>query len=393
MFFMRRSQVIDKAGASVQAVSRTISCVSTFGCLSTFSRLMVAGGLVLALCIPAHPVGALQVHPDVYLESGSDAALRKYEEGYRSYHEGDFSKAEQRLHEALVLEPNLIKAHYWLGKLYREMGRLKESTFHHEEVLRIKKLIADRREALRFSNNEYPAQRQILVTKEREKRAREAYNRCRRFLDEGQWDAALAEARKAVEEFPGKAEYLLMLARIHWDRGEKKNSAALYVQLCENDRVEKPVFDEALDRLLAEEETLAVRRLLRNWTRRFPDDEKARRTLEQLELQLEGDPVSDVPAVGRVVRRMDRQVILDFGLDRRLRLADEYALGLRAFQPGETIRDASGKRFLGREPDRVSGKLLVTKVLARSCWALIQQEFGAGVKVGDFVEIQGTLKR
>ncbi|HNV69848.1 MAG TPA: hypothetical protein PKO06_09135, partial [Candidatus Ozemobacteraceae bacterium] len=335
------------------------------------------GLAVVLLLITGSVSTALELHPDVYLEAGSDAALRKYEEGYRSYHEGDYGKAEQKLHESLVLEPNLIKAHYWLGKLYREMGRLKESTFHHEEVLRLKKLIATRREALKFANNEYPSQGQILITREREKRAREAFDRCRRFLDEGQWDAALSEAKKAVDEFPGKLEYLLMLARIHWDRGEKKNSAALYVQLCENGKVDKPIFDEALERLLIEGETLAVRRMLRLWVRRFPTDDEARKTLEQIEMQLQGEPDAEVPAVGRVVRRMDRQVILDFGLDRRLRLADEYALSLRAFQPGETIRDTKGNRFLGREPDRVSGKLLVTRVLARSCWALIQQEYGA----------------
>ena len=100
---------------------------------------------------------AAELKPDfITTEEKLDRALDAYEKGYKYYRYGEFEKSEDSLKEALYFEPNLIKAHYWLGKLYREMGRLDDALFHWEEVERLNKLIHDRREALKIQNKEYP---------------------------------------------------------------------------------------------------------------------------------------------------------------------------------------------------------------------------------------------
>lgn len=312
-----------------------------------------------------------------------DQALEAYEAGYQSYRRGDFPAAEQHWQAALELEPNLIKAHYWLGKLFREMGRLNESTFHWEEVIRLQALIQDRRLALGVENNEYPALEQIKVTRERERKAADAFSRGKKFLSEGHWEAAVAEIKTAVALFSAHPEYLRLLARVLADRGDAGGSRKAYRQLLELPDLPRDVALEAIDRLIAGNDREPAAAALRALLRLKPDDTEAAERLKEIE---KTSP-PEVTFAGRILSRNDQQVVLDIGLDRGLKLADEYSLGLRAFRPGEPVKDPVTERVLGRQFDTISGELLVTKVFARSSWALIRKEFATGVKTGDLIEI------
>ena len=167
---------------------------------------------------------AAAAKPSPVLPPAGDA-LSAYEQGYALYRAGRFLDAEQRFHEALDREPNLLKAHYWLGKLYREMGMLQEANFHWEEVLRLNELIAGRRRALQIEDNEYPAERQLLTTTRRQQDAEEHYRNGRRLQREGHWDGAIAELKQAVALFPAHSKYVLFLARLRWDREDRQGAA------------------------------------------------------------------------------------------------------------------------------------------------------------------------
>ena len=312
-----------------------------------------------------------------------DQALNAYEIGYQLYRRGDFSAAEQQWKTAIELEPNLIKAHYWLGKLYREMGRLNESTYHWEEVLRLQNLIHDRRLALGTQNNDYPALDQIKMTRDREKKASEAFARGKQFLSEGHWDAAVAEFKSAVTLFSANPEYLRMLARVLADRGEPEGSRKAYRQVLELPNPGREVTLEAIDALLEGNDRDPAEAALRAMLRQSPGDADAAARLQSLD---KSSP-PEVAFAGKILSRHDQQVVLDIGLDRGLKLADEYSLGLRAFRPGEPVKDPVTERVLGRQFDTITGELLITKVFAKSCWALIRKEFATGVKTGDLIEI------
>jgi tetratricopeptide (TPR) repeat protein len=313
-----------------------------------------------------------------------DAALRAYEEGYTHYRWGRFTQAETKLKEALSREPNLIKAHYWLGKVYREMGKLKEAIFHAEQVLHLTRLINERRQALSLENNEYPALSQIQLMKDREKNAEDAYERGRHFLETGHWDAAVAEFKAAATYYPGNSIYLLQVARILWDRHDSQGSSKYYATFLDLLPTDHREILEAIDRMIAAGNIRQAAIFLRREQGRFPKETAFQTRLDQL-----GPGDADVPAgIGKVIQRASGQVILDLGLEHGLKLADEYNLGFRTFRPGDPVRSADAKRTIGRFPDEVSGHLLLTKVFARSCWALVQEEFGKGIKVGDLVEIK-----
>jgi len=317
-----------------------------------------------------------------------ERALNAYETGYKHYRAGRFKEAEKSFNEALQIEPNLIKAHYWLGKLYREMGMLKESVFHEEEVLRLINLIRERRIALSVEDNEYPALEQIQKSRDRETKAAEAFFRGKNLLSEGHWDGAISEFKTAVEFYPANREYVLMLARILWDRGDFQGSAKFYSSLLEMENLSKDLIIEGLDRLILSRNRERAYRFLKKIVSENPAEEEFKKRLASIEEKIKLPPAS----IGKVLRRLKAQAVLDFGQDRGLKLSDEYSLRLRAFCPGEPILDPASGKEIGRLPDTVCGNLLVTKVFSNSCWALIQEEFGQGIKVGDLVEIKSPQR-
>ncbi len=317
-------------------------------------------------------------------ERSLDTALVAYEDGYRLYREGNLRGAERRLQEALQHEPNLLKAHYWLGKVYRELGQLRESIFHWEEVIRLQNLIRQRRLALAVQDNEYPAESQIVATRDRQRRAEEAWRKGRGLLEQGHWSGALAELKTAVDLYPGHPEYLKLLARVLWDQADLQGAARRYGDLLSLPGLPRETALEAIDRLLMVGARLPARRGLLALLERFPDDADLQQRLDSLEQAPPEKPV----AAGRVVRVQRGQALVDLGLENGLKLADEYTLRFRAFRTGEPVTDPRTGRPLGRAPDRTSGELLVTKVLSRSSWVLIQREFDRGVREGDLVEVQ-----
>ncbi len=326
--------------------------------------------------------------PSDRVPEGPDRAIGQYELGFREYRAGHFREAEGHFQAALAAEPNLLKAHYWLGKIYREKGMLQEALFHWEEVLRLQRLIQDRRTALKFRDNEYPAEEQILAVRERREQAEKSFEKGRRLLAEGHWEGAASELKTAVQLYPANPEYLKLLARLLWDKGNSQGSARIYSDLLETRAVSKEVALEGTDRLAeAGWETAAVS-ALRDLESRFPGDSAILVRLEHL--RRKGPP--GTVSMGKVVSKRLGTVVLDFGLDSGLKLADEYNLRLRAFRPGDPIIDSTTGRTLGRAPDRTTAELLVTKVFAESCWALIRREFGSGAKEGDLIEIQGVQR-
>ncbi|OQA09979.1 MAG: tetratricopeptide repeat protein [bacterium ADurb.Bin374] len=331
---------------------------------------------------PVHPTDPRGIHdaPEV-----SENALAAYEEGYRQYRAGRFDDAMHSFQEALKREPNLMKAHYWLGKLYREMGRLREADFHWEEVLRLQKLVRERREALSVQTNEYPALSQLKQTRRRQEEAEEAFQEGKHLLKEGHWEGAVACIKKAVGLYPAHIDYQKLLARLLWDRNDRQGSAKAYVEMLDLHRdVDRDLIDEATDRLVKAGWHKEAARLLREATRRLAGDVVLQQRLSSIEDRGDAKPVSS----GSVIDRSRGLVILDIGLESGLTLADEYTLKLHSFRPGESILDPKTGRVIGRHPDTVTADLLVTKVFARSCWALIRQDHGSGVKAGDLIEVQ-----
>jgi tetratricopeptide (TPR) repeat protein len=318
----------------------------------------------------------------------NDAALDAYEAGYKYYKLGRFKESEEKLLEALKLEPNLIKAHYWLGKLYREEGRLKDAIFHWEEVDRLTRLIKQRRIALSFSNNEYPAQTQAIKTLKHQKTAQIAFEKGLHFLDKGHWDGAEVEFRKAVLNYPANKEYLRKLARLLWDKSEKQASIKFYRDLLHQKDCSLKDFIEGIDRILATDMMFVAEPLLKQHQARFAYDKDFQKRLEVL-----NKPIKlDTHAAGKIIKRLDGQVIVNLGLRQGLNLSDEFSLTIQSFQPGQPIIDPDTGNAIGRAPNRVSADLLITKVFKNSSWALIRREFGRGVKAGDLIEIKETIK-
>jgi len=349
--------------------------------------LFAAVFVVAPVSKAAEPVHPLERPGIAGSADTADTALTAYEEGYRQYRAGHFPEAIASFQNALKREPNLIKAHYWLGKLYREAGRLREADFHWEEVMRLQKLIRDRREALKLQNNEYPALSQLLKTRKRQAEAEESFQKGRHLLSEGHWDGAVAGLKKAVELYPANPDYQKLLARLLWDRNDHQGSAKAYIDMLDLHRdLDRDLVNEATDRLVSAGWHREAARILREAIARFPDDADLKNRLVRLDERGEAKPVSS----GSVVDRSSGQVILDIGLESGLSLADEYTLKLRSFRPGESITDPKTGRIIGRRPDTVTAELLVTKVFARSCWALIRQENGRGVKAGDLIEVQSV---
>ncbi|RCK77244.1 MAG: hypothetical protein OZSIB_3055 [Candidatus Ozemobacter sibiricus] len=360
--------------------SRTTKAAATFGLLLVM--ILPVGPTGLAARLSGAPLASF---PQADLaERRLDSALIAYEDGYRLYREGNLRAAERRLQEALQHEPNLLKAHYWLGKVYRELGQLKESIFHWEEVIRLQNLIRQRRLALSIQDNEYPAERQIVATRDRQRRAEEAWRKGRGLLEQGHWAGALAELKTAVDLYPGHPEYVKLLARLLWDQGDLQAAARQYGDLLHLPGLPRETALEAIDRLLMVGARLPARRGLRMLLQQFPGDPDLQQRLDAIELATHEEPA----AAGRVIRVQRGQAIVDLGLENGLKLADEYTLRLRAFRTGEPVTDPRTGRPLGRAPDRTSGELLVTKVLSRSSWVLIQREFDRGVQEGDLVEVQ-----
>lgn len=331
---------------------------------------------------PVHPVEPRGLHDAPAI---SENALTAYEEGYRHYRAGRFNDAMRCFQEALKREPNLMKAHYWLGKLYREMGRLREADFHWEEVLRLQKLVRERREALSIQTNEYPALSQLKQTRRRQEEAEESFQEGKHLLKEGHWEGAVACIKKAVELYPANPEYQKLLARLLWDRNDHQGSAKAYIDMLDLHRdIDRDLVDEATGRLVKAGWHKEAVRILREATGRFSGDTILQQRLSALADRGDAKPVSS----GTVIDRSRGLVILDIGLESGLTLADEYTLKLRSFRPGEAITAPKTGRVIGRHPDTVTADLLVTKVFARSCWALIRQDHERGVKAGDLIEVQ-----
>jgi tetratricopeptide (TPR) repeat protein len=331
----------------------------------------------------AYPANSAQKQCNISLEKTfpADQAINAYEQGYAFYRKGLFPAAEQKLIEAIKHEPNLIKAHYWLGKLYKETGRLESAIFHWEEVERLNNLIHDRRIALSIQNNEYPARAQILRIINQRALAKEKFAKGIYLLDKGHWNGAEVELREAVKLFPANHKFLLTLARVLWDKDEKSASVKFYRDLLNLSDVSFKDFAEGINRMMEIDMAYIAAPIV------SAKKEKFARIPEFADIckYFAGKEKTDIVAAGKVVKRMDGQVIINMGMNKGIGLKDEYSLKLRAFAPGEPITDPDTRKIIGRSP-------MITKVNRQSSWALIRREMGSGVKAGDLIEIKKTSR-
>jgi tetratricopeptide (TPR) repeat protein len=60
-----------------------------------------------------------------------------YQKGYEYFSQGDYQKAEENYQKAIDLDQNFEDAHYWLGKVYRQIGQYDKAIPQWIEVLRI----------------------------------------------------------------------------------------------------------------------------------------------------------------------------------------------------------------------------------------------------------------
>lgn len=315
-----------------------------------------------------------------------DQALNHYEQGYSSYRSGKFSQAEDHFIAALRLEPNLLKAHYWLGKLYKEQGRLEDAIFHWEEVERLKLLIKNRRAALAIENNEYPSYAQMLKVAQTAREARQTYEKGMNLLDQGHWDGAEVELTKAVELYPGNHRYLLQLARLLWDKNEKQASVKFYRDLLLMRDVSIENFNEGIQRMIAADMSYVAAPIIRESQERFSGLPLFKNLEKMFEQDIQLAPV----IAGKIIQKLNGQVIINMGMNNGLGLSDEYKLSMKSFQPGAPLTDPENGKTLGRAPEKISGELLLTKVYQNTSWALIRKEYGQGVKAGDLIEFKKT---
>lgn len=318
----------------------------------------------------------------------ADKALTAYEQGYNSYKEGKFDKAREFFITALKHEPNLVKAHYWLGKLYREAGELESAIFHWEEVERLNRLINFRRTALKVQNNEYPAHKQILKTIKSRNEAKEHFEKGLYLLDKGHWDGAEVEVREAVRLYPGNKQYIRTLARILWDKKEVSASIKFYRTLLSIYNVSYQDFQEGIKKMFAADMKYVAAPLVMKHKSRFSKMPGFDRICHNFAEELKTDIVS----AGKIVSKHNGQVVVDIGFEDGINLNDEYSLKLRAFNPGKAIIDPDSGKIIGRTNDRATADLLITKVNRKSSWALIKREMGPGLKAGDLIEIKKTIR-
>lgn len=60
-----------------------------------------------------------------------------YKNGYEYFVQENYEKAEQYYKKAIELNPDFEKAHYWLGKVYKQTGAYSQAVEQWKEVLRI----------------------------------------------------------------------------------------------------------------------------------------------------------------------------------------------------------------------------------------------------------------
>jgi len=309
--------------------------------------------ITLAWWLAIAPGAVAPAHAAV--DDPREQAMAACESGYSAYRRGDFASALAAWKKAVAYEPNLVKAHYWLGKLYRETGHLDEAIHHWEEACRLRRLIADRHLALDLDNNEVPSDEQLVAAHDRQKQAREAYNKGRSLLSEGQWAAALASFHEAVDAYPAHPDYLLALARAQWDSHDQLGAVHTYTDLIDAGETSHAVASEAVARMI----TVGQTETARTFVRRLPTTIRVavEPLLDRYDAQVaSAQPRAITPGLGSVISRRDGQVVIDLGFNQGFKLSDEFALPLRVVHAGTPLEAAPGGLPVGRTPTTWSEK-------------------------------------
>jgi tetratricopeptide (TPR) repeat protein len=71
------------------------------------------------------------------ISSMAQDARKYYEDAYQLFSQKEYQKAEENYLKAIELDPNFEDAHYWLGKVYRQLGQYDKAVPQWIEVLKI----------------------------------------------------------------------------------------------------------------------------------------------------------------------------------------------------------------------------------------------------------------
>lgn len=71
------------------------------------------------------------------ISSMAQDARKYYEDAYQFFSQKEYQKAEENYRKAIELDPSFEDAHYWLGKVYRQLGQYDKAVPQWIEVLKI----------------------------------------------------------------------------------------------------------------------------------------------------------------------------------------------------------------------------------------------------------------
>lgn len=353
-----------------------------------------------------------------------DSAFKYYEEGYYYYLHGNFLSAEENFSKAIKLEPNFIKAHYWIGKLYQEQGKIKEALFHFEEVNRIKKLIQDRRKALSVQDNDYNVDLKLKTLIDKKRKAELEFILYENSIKEGFWDAALVHIRNAVELYPANINYLLALARIYNDLSMLDSSSNIYKRIiniittCNQDEIVKQedILLESFTNLVNNGHIEDVKGSLKKVLYLFDLDSKIQTFASKLLERENKKPLKEFISleedkIPKIIQVKNGLVVINVGFEDGLKLNDEYKLRLLVIRPSfftpTNMKDSkyttsSTYKIISSSYENVSnsnnfynnfankkivGEIIITKVFTNSSWAIIKREFNK-IKEGDLIDFK-----
>ena len=150
---------------------------------------------------------------------------------------------------------------------------------------------------------------------------------------------------EAIKLYPGNAQYLLTMARLLWDKNEYQASVKFYKELMFRRDVSYEHFKEGAEQMLKADMDYVLGPLIVKHRLRF----SKMPGFSELEAKMAvPERTYDLIAAGKVIKRLDGQVIINIGLDEGLSLSDEYRLSLRAFRAGELLTDPDTGKRLGR---------------------------------------------
>lgn len=136
-------------------------------------------------------------------------AFAYYRLGYADYQREDYGGCILYLQSAIEIDPEMTEAHYWLGRVFYEIGKLNDSLSSWQKVLEI--------------DRNYPKAQYFCAKVENSIRfGKEAYSHYEagyNLYEKGLFEEATYEYRQAVRFNPNFSLAYYWLGRIYYERG------------------------------------------------------------------------------------------------------------------------------------------------------------------------------